>query len=127
MEKYISPYVNRYDRQPAIWNLYVVKLNNDARNNHKSAPYDNDRKNKGQCVYVGCTTLSPDERLGSHKNDSSPYKNVWPGYYESLMPELFDHLNIALELETYSEVTKRELKLAKDLESKGYTVWCYTR
>jgi hypothetical protein len=120
----------RYDLPPAIWNLYVVKLNNDAsRNNHRSAPYDNDRKNKGQCVYVGCTMLAPSEKLRHHKGDSSPYKNVRPSYYESLMPDLFTHLNIGDErgLETYLQVTKRELKLAKELESEGYIVWCYTR
>ena len=121
---------DRYDLPPAIWNLYVVKLNNDAsRNNHRSAPYDNDRKNKGKCVYVGCTRLTPGEKLRHHKNDSNPYKNVRQYFYESLMPDLFVHLNIGTErgLETYLQVTKRELKLAKELESEGYIVWCYTR
>ena len=121
---------NRYDRPAAIWNLYVVKLNNDAsKNNHSSAPYDNDRKNKGQCVYVGCTTIAPEEKLRYHKNDSSPYKKVRQDYYESLIPELFAHLNKGTEreLETYLQVTKRERALAKELESKGYIVWCYTK
>ena len=116
------------DLTPRIWNLYVVRLNDDAsKYNHKSATHDNNRKNSGRCVYVGCTNLTPEKRLEWHKNDQRNTKNVRKEYFEFLMMNLYEHLNIGdeRELETYTEATIREEELAKSLESRGFIVWCY--
>ena len=117
-----------YDMNPRIWNLYVARLIDDANKyNPKSATHDNNRKNKGQCVYVGCTTWTPKKRFDWHKYGYQAKKNILPDYFDFLIEDLFEHLNLGNKrgLETYEQASKRELMLAEELESKGYIVWCY--
>ena len=115
---------------PKIWNLYVIRLNDDAKKYNKKCPtHDNDTQNTGRCVYVGCTTLTPEERLEQHKNDARSNKKVRKEYFEFLMPGQFEDLNIGdkRELETYEQASVREEELAKSLESRDFIVWCYTK
>ena len=113
---------------PKIWNLYVVRLGDDAKMYNPHSPtHDNDKQNTGRCVYVGCTTLTPEERLEQHKKDGRLNKKVRKEYFEFLMPGLFEDLNIGVnrDLETYEQASVREEELAKSLESRGFIVWCY--
>ena len=119
-----------YDLPPLIWNLYVVRLDDDAKKyNHRPPTNDNNGKNTGQCVYVGVTTKEPEDRLKEHKTDSRGNKNVSRIYYEFLMPSYYEYLNIGWERgkETYEQASRRERELAKKLESRGHIVWCYTK
>ena len=114
---------------PKIWNLYVIRLDDDAKKyNPNSATHDSDGSD-GRCVYVGCTTLTPEERLEQHKKDARSNKKVRKEYFEFLMPSLFEHLNIGdkRDLETYEQASVREVELARSLESQGFIVWCYTK
>ena len=125
----MAPYKRNsaYDLPPAIWNLYVVRLKDEARkNNPKSATHDNNKKNTGSCVYVGCTTLTPEARLEYHQTPRVK-KNIFPDYFEFLMESKYEHHNRGKKrgLETYEQATRREEKLAKELEAKGFVVWCY--
>jgi len=91
----VAPYKRNsaYDLPPAIWNLYVVRLKDEARkNNPKSATHDNNKKNTGSCVYVGCTTLTPEARLEYHQTPRVK-KNIFPDYFEFLMESKYEHHN----------------------------------
>ena len=117
-------------KTPKISNLYVIRLDDKANEyNAHSATHDNERKNTGDCVYVGCTVLTPEERFEQHRNDRRTNKKMRREYFITLLPKLYEQENIGSEreLETYAEATLREIELAKKLESEGFIVWCYVK
>ena len=117
-------------KNPKIWNLYVIRLDDDANQyNPYSATHDNDIGNNGDCVYVGCTHLTPEERFEQHINDRRSNKKMRRKYFITLIPRLYEYLNIGEQRgsETYLEASRREVQLAKKLESEGYIVWCYVK
>ena len=80
-----------------------------------------------QCVYVGMTSKTPEERFRQHK---SGYINkqghdisswiVWK-YGTYLRPSLYNAIN--QKPMTRAEAMKQEEKLAWDLRRQGYAVW----
>ncbi len=117
-------------KTPKIWNLYVIKLDEKANlYNPHSATHDNERQNTGECVYVGCTYLTPEERFEQHKNDRRSNKKMRREYFITLLPKLYEWENTCDQrgLETYAEASRREIQLAQKLESKGYIVWNYVK
>ena len=115
-----------YDKSPAKWNLYVILLDDNVADGIHPPTHDNNGRNKGQCVYVGCTTKAPEKREIEHKKGSHPCKKIDPRDFDCLMYWRFEHINLEQkELETYEQASKREFELARELESKGFRVWCY--
>ncbi len=78
-----------------------------------------------ECLYVGMSSKTPEERFTQHKtgyrnkkghNISSAFVQKYGRY---LRPSLYTHL----DLMTKTEALKAEEKLALDLRRQGYAVW----
>ena len=80
-----------------------------------------------QCLYVGMTSKTPQERFKQHKTGYVNKKghklsaNIVQKYGSYLRPSLYEHLN--LNPMTREDALKMEEKLALDLRRKGYAVW----
>lgn len=80
-----------------------------------------------QCLYVGMTSKSPEERFRQHKTGYVNKKghklsaNIVQQYGSYLRPSLYDHLNE--KSMTRQEALIMEEKLALDLRRKRYAVW----
>lgn len=80
-----------------------------------------------QCLYVGMTSKTPQERFKQHKEgyinkkgiDLSAYLPHKYGMY--LRPSLYEHLNKKTMSRT--QALAMEKKLALDLRRQGYAVW----
>ena len=80
-----------------------------------------------QCLYVGMTSKTPEERLKQHKTGFVNKKghklsaNIVQKYGNYLRPSLYEHLN---ERDmTRAEALMMEEKLALALRRQGYAVW----
>lgn len=80
-----------------------------------------------ECLYVGMTSKTPQERFMQHKtgyiskkghNISASIVFKYGGY---LRPSLYEHLNARPM--TKAEALLAEAKLTADLRRKGYAVW----
>lgn len=80
-----------------------------------------------ECLYVGMTSKSPQERFKQHKegyvnkkghNLSASIVYKWGTY---LRPSLYDHINE--KPMTREGALRMEEKLALELRRKGYAVW----
>lgn len=108
------------------YNVYVVELSRKVWS-ERSKFRDANPTYKGlkECLYVGMTSHSPQERFKKHK---SGYRNkkgykISSNYVEKyglfLRPSLYVHLNPLSK----QEAIEMEEKLANELRSKGFAVW----
>ena len=80
-----------------------------------------------ECLYVGMTSKTPQERFEQHKTGYRNKKghklsaNIVQKYGSYLRPGLYNHLNV--KPMTRAEALKMEEKLALDLRRQGYAVW----
>ena len=80
-----------------------------------------------ECLYVGMTSKTPQERFRQHKTgyiNSKGHKlsaAIVLKYGRYLRPSLYDHLN--LKPMTREQALGMEQKLALELRRKGYAVW----
>ena len=80
-----------------------------------------------ECLYVGMTSKTPQERLKQHKTGYRNKKghkvsaNIVEKYGRYLRPSLYEHLNT--KPMTRQEALLMEEKLALDLRRQGYAVW----
>lgn len=80
-----------------------------------------------ECLYVGMTSKTPQERLKQHKSGHVNQKGhklsaaIVQKYGTYLRPSLYDHINE--KAMTREEALRMEEKLALDLRRKGYAVW----
>ena len=80
-----------------------------------------------ECVYVGMTSKTPQERLQQHKTGYVNKKghtlsaNIVEKYGHYLRPSLYEHLNTKPMNKQQALAT--EEKLARDLRRQGYAVW----
>jgi predicted GIY-YIG superfamily endonuclease len=80
-----------------------------------------------QCLYVGMTSKTPQERLKQHKTGYVNKKghklsaNIVQQYGTYLRPSLYDHIN--LKVMSRQEALAMEEKLALHLRRQGYAVW----
>ena len=113
---------------PAVYRVYVIELskrvfNEDARFRNANPQFNGVL----ECVYVGMTSKTPQERLAQHKTGYVNKKghklsaNIVQKYGGYLRPSLYEHLNV--KPMTRAEALKAEEKLALDLRKKGYAVW----
>jgi hypothetical protein len=97
--------------------VYVVELDSVVMESKKFR-----KANEGSvgavCVYVGCTGLSPEQRLANHKagKKANTYVQL---FGMGLLRELFEHLNPM----PYDEAVAMEHKLAEQLRNQGFAVW----
>jgi len=80
-----------------------------------------------QCLYVGMTSKTPDERLRQHKTgyiNNKGHKlsaSIVQKYGTYLRPSLYEHLNA--QPMTRQQALLMEEKLALYLRRQGYAVW----
>jgi predicted GIY-YIG superfamily endonuclease len=80
-----------------------------------------------QCLYVGMTSKTPQERLQQHKTGYINKKghklsaSIVQKYGTYLRPSLYDQIN--LKPMTRAEALLMEEKLALHLRRQGYAVW----
>jgi hypothetical protein len=80
-----------------------------------------------ECLYVGMTSKTPQERFKEHKTGYINKKghklsaNIVQKHGTYLRPSLYDHIN--LKPMNKQEALIMEKKLAFDLRKQGYAVW----
>lgn len=80
-----------------------------------------------ECLYVGMTSKTPQERLRQHKTGYVNKKghklsaNIVQKYGRYLRPSLYDHIN--MKPLNRQQALIMEEKLAWDLRILGYAVW----
>ena len=80
-----------------------------------------------QCLYVGMTSKTPQERLKQHKTGYVNNKGhklsafIVQKYGTYLRPSLYDHINT--KPMNREQALLMEKKLALDLRRQGYAVW----
>lgn len=80
-----------------------------------------------ECLYVGMTSKTPEERFKQHKTGYRNQKghklssNIVQKYGTYLRPSLYNHINV--NPMTREQALKMEEKLALDLRRQGYAVW----
>ena len=103
---------------PGVKNLYVIRLD-DAILELPAFQEQNPNYREGKpCLYVGVTSLTPEERLQQHREGYKASKKV-QRFGRYLVRRKFEHLNpIPAE-----GAEKRERELAERLRKGGYGVW----
>ena len=80
-----------------------------------------------ECLYVGMTCKTPQDRLKQHKTGYRNQKghklssNIVEKYGRYLRPSLYEHINT--KSMTKTEALIMEKRLALDLRRQGYAVW----
>ena len=80
-----------------------------------------------ECLYVGMTSKTPQERFSQHKTGYVNKKGhdlsaaIVYKYGTYLRPSLYDHINT--QPMNRAQALAMEKKLALDLRRKGYAVW----
>jgi hypothetical protein len=80
-----------------------------------------------ECLYVGMTSKTPQERFKQHKTGYVSGKgiklsaNIVQKYGIYLRPSLYDHINV--KAMTRQEALVMEEKLSLNLRRLGYAVW----
>ncbi len=98
-------------------NVYVVLLDAAVGKLRRVRAGNPKRDPKKDCVYVGMTGLTPEERFVNHKSGIKD-AFVVKRYGIRLLPELYEHLNPM----PFEAAVLMEKDLAEDLRREGYTV-----
>ena len=109
-----------------IYTVYVIELNKKVFTENKKFREANPQFNGVlECLYVGMTSKTPQERFDQHKDGYRNKKgikissNIVEKYGLYLRPSLYNHL----EKMTRTEALKMEEQLALELRRKKYAVW----
>ena len=110
------------------YRVYVVELSKKVFTENRKFREANPQFNGVlECLYVGMTSKTPQERFTQHRTgyvNNKGHKlsaNIVRKYGRYLRPSLYDHLN--LKSMTRAEALAMEEKLAWDLRRQGYAVW----
>jgi predicted GIY-YIG superfamily endonuclease len=114
---------------PAVtYQVYVVELSKKVFTENWRFRAANPQFNGVlECLYVGMTSKTPQERLKQHKTGYINKKghklsaNIVQKYGRYLRPSLCEHLNT--KPMKRQEALAMEEKLALDLRRQGYAVW----
>ncbi len=108
------------------YRVYVIELSKKVFTESKKFREANPQFNGVlECLYVGMTSKTPEERFKQHKTGYRNKKghkissNIVQKYGRYLRPSLYNHLDKM----TRTEALKMEEKLALELRRKGYAVW----
>jgi len=111
-----------------IYRVYVIELSKKVFTENARFRSANPQFNGVlECLYVGMTSKTPQERFKQHKTgylNKKGYKissNIVQKYGSYLRPSLYDHIN--LKPMNREEALIMEEKLALSLRRKGYAVW----
>jgi hypothetical protein len=111
-----------------VYKVYVIELSKQVFTENAKFRYANPQFNGVlECLYVGMTSKTPQERLKQHKIGFINKKghklsaNIVQKYGSYLRPSLYDHLN--LKPMNRDQALAMEQKLALDLRRQGYAVW----
>ena len=108
--------------------VYVVELSKKVFTENRKFREANPQFNGVlECLYVGMTSKTPQERFIQHRTGYINKKghklsaNIVQRYGRYLRTSLYAHIN--LEPMTRAEALAMEEKLAWDLRRQGYAVW----
>lgn len=109
------------------YSVYVVELSKKVFSESAKFRRANPQFNGAlQCVYVGMTSRTPEERFKQHKTGYVNKKGhkissrIVEQYGKYLRPSLYNHLN---PMKTQAEAMAMEEQLALELKRQGYGVW----
>ncbi len=109
------------------YHIYVIELSKKVFSENRKFKEANPQFNGMlECLYVGMTSKTPQERFLQHrtgfrnkKGYNLSAKIVWK-YGRYLRPNLYNHID---PIATKAEALKQEKKLALELRRKKYAVW----
>ena len=101
------------------YSIYVIELDKDVLSKKKYQGKNPDFKGERPCVYVGQTSLSPEERFKKHMSGEKSSKIV-KNHGIRLKPRLFRSHN---PMATRKEAETMEAEKARRLKKRGYWVW----
>lgn len=111
-----------------IYKVYVIELSKRVFTENAKFRAANPQFNGVlECLYVGMTSKTPQERFKQHKTGYVSKKGykisayIVQKYGAYLRPSLYDHLNE--KPMSRQQALLMEKKLALDLRRKGYGVW----
>ena len=100
-------------------NVYVIELDSKILKKKDFLKENPNRDPSQQCVYVGMTSKTPEERFKVHKSDSPKSSRKVREFGIALMPKFYRDIKPL----TWREAVDREKELAEDLRSQGFAVW----
>ncbi len=110
------------------YRVYVVELSKKVFTENRKFREANPQFNGVlECLYVGMTSKTPQERFMQHRTGYVNSKghnlaaSIVRKYGRYLRPSLYDHIN--QKAMTRAEALAMEEKLAWDLRRQGYAVW----
>ncbi|MEO5684901.1 MAG: ribose-5-phosphate isomerase [Chitinophagaceae bacterium] len=111
-----------------MYQVYVIELSKKVFSEDTKFRNANPQFNAVlECLYVGMTSKTPQERFKQHKTgyiNSKGYNlsaAIVRKYGSYLRPSLYNHIN--LKPMSRVQALAMEKKLALDLRRKGYAVW----
>lgn len=109
-----------------MYHVYVIELSKRVYSENTKFRMANPQFNGVlECLYVGMTSKSPQERFKQHKtgyrnkNGHKLSSNIVEKYGLYLRPSLYNHLDPM----TKTEAIKMEEQLSIELRRKRYAVW----
>lgn len=116
----------RGSHMPTVYSVYVVELARKVFNEDRRFREANPQFNGVlECLYVGMTSKTPQERLQQHKSGALSKKghklssDIVRKYGRYLRPSLYQHIGPL----SRAEALEVERGLALELRRKGYAVW----
>jgi hypothetical protein len=110
------------------YRVYVVELSKKVFTENRKFREANPQFNGVlECLYVGMTSKTPEERFIQHRTGFVNKKghklsaNIVLKYGTYLRPSLYNHLNV--KAMTRAQALAAEEELAWDLRRQGYAVW----
>lgn len=110
-----------------VYRVYVIELSKRIFTENRKFREANPQFNGVlECLYVGMTSKSPQERLIQHKTGALSKQghnlssSIVKKYGMYLRGSLFNHIK---PLTSRTEALKMEEQLALELRRKGYAVW----
>jgi len=110
-----------------MYQLYVIELRKSVFSENRKFREANPQFNGVlECLYVGMTSKTPQERYKQHKKRALSQKGVdisskiVAQYGSFLRPSLYTHLP---QYATQAEALKAEKELALELRRQRYAVW----
>ena len=99
-------------------NVYVLELKKKVLEKRRFREANPDHDPDKDCLYVGMTGLTPEQRFENHRNGQRGSRYV-KKYGRCLRRRLYQRYNPM----TYDDAVKMEVELAENLRAKGHAVW----
>jgi hypothetical protein len=101
------------------YHIYVIELDPAVLKTRRVKDENPDYVDGMDCLYVGQTARTPEERFEQHKEGykSNRYTKK---YGVRLRPDLYERYN---PIRTREQAEEMEEKLASKLRTRGYAVW----